>query len=429
MRILLLNQHYYPDIAATAQLATDWAEWFAERGHPVTVLCGSGKYRIPHKGHLPDANQPLPSIQLHRGVRIVRVSVPDAPVAQPAHASRADKARHLARRAAAYGQFLAKAAAKLTQLDRPDVVVALTTPPFVGALGLCAQRFHRAKLVLWVQDVYPDLLWASGLLSKEAPFTRALAALARRLYQSADALIALDEAMAARLVQAGADPAKLTVIDHVANTQELKPTPRGHSRLKHALGLRDEFVVCYSGNHGRGHDFDTVLSALSEQARTPTEPPIHWLFVGDGDEKARFLAAVPEPLRKNVHALPPQARSELSDVLAAADVGLISVKANMEGLVAPSKLYGLLAAGRPIAYIGPSRGRIPALFREMDLGVCVPPHDGPALLRGLRALQADPARWQTIAETCRRLAQTRFDKRLLLIRHEMLLRSLVQEPT
>ena len=303
MRILLLNQFYYPDIAATAQLCTDWAEDLAARGFSVTVLCGSGRYRQPHLGREPEALTPLPSDELHNGVRIVRVPVRDAPPPISASPSKREQLSRLLGRASGYGQFLTQALWTMQRLPSPDVVVALTTPPLVGALGLCASRLSAAKLVLWVQDVYPDLLLAMGLARPESTLYRALSLFARTLYRSADRIIALDEAMADRLLDAGASAAQLVTIDHFASARELTPQPRQNS-LRAELGLTDEFVVCYAGNHGRGHDFDTIIEAIRVQSSSlSVGPPIHWLFVGDGDEKARLLASVPSNMRGLVHAL------------------------------------------------------------------------------------------------------------------------------
>lgn len=415
MNILLINQHYHPDISATAQLCSDYAEGLVLLGHRVTVLCGNSPYRAPHRGRSPVPPQVFPPKQHHNGVDIVRVAVPEAlPPTEP-------EVLRLGHRAWQYGVFLARAAKQLTELQRPQVIVVLTSPPFLFALGLWAKHKLGAKLVLWVQDLYPDLLFAMKVLPGQTLLGPPLARLTAPIYQQADAVIALDQAMAERLVLAGAKPSTLTVIDHCADVQNLVPGPRGNHRLRQDLNLPDGFLVCYAGNHGRGHDFDTLLGAICAQLESPGGPPIHWLFVGEGDEKARFWQRLPPAARAFVFSLPPQARGELSGLFAAADVGLISVRAQMEGLLCPSKLYGWLAAGRPIAYIGPARGRIAGLFDEMDLGVSVRNGDGAGLLSGLRSLAQDPARWTTLSATCRTLALTRFSPKVLLSKHEQLL--------
>jgi glycosyltransferase involved in cell wall biosynthesis len=432
MRVLLINQYYHPDIAATAQLCTDWAEDLARAGVEVTVLTGTGRYRVPHHGERAAALSPLPLDEQHHGVRIVRVPVPDAPPPGSAAPSRRERVARLGQRGLGYARFGLGALRELVRLPRPDLVVALSTPPLIATLGLVAQRLRGARLVYWVQDVYPELLVAMGLLTADARPVRALGALARRLYRAADRIIALDPAMAARLVAAGAEPSRLVVIDHFADCTEITPQPLADNPLRARLGLVDAFVACYAGNHGRGHDFDTLIAALqlqaAERAADPVENrPLHWLFIGDGEQKARLLAAVPPGLRDRVHSLPPQARSELRDVLTAGDVGLVTLRAEMAGLMAPSKLYGLLAAGCPVVYVGPEAGRIPQLLAEEPVGVALRNHDAAGLLRALRELAAQPLRRTAMAQRARELAETRYDRAAITRRHLALLSELVRE--
>ncbi|MFO0577172.1 MAG: glycosyltransferase family 4 protein [Polyangia bacterium] len=433
MRVLLINQYYYPDIAATAQLCTDWAEDLARAGVEVTVLTGTGRYRVPHHGEHAAALPQLPPEERHHGVRIVRVPVPDAPPPGSASPSRRERAARLGQRGLGYARFGLGALRELVRLPRPELVVALSTPPLIATLGLVAQRLRGARLVYWVQDVYPELLTAMGLLAADARPVRLLAAMARRLYRAADRIIALDPAMAARLIAAGAEPSRVVVIDHFADCRELVPQPLAKNPLRARLGLGDAFVACYAGNHGRGHDFDTLIEALRLQAaeraagETDAGRPLHWLFVGDGEQKARLLAAVPPALRDRVHSLPPQARSELRDVLTAGDVGLVTLRAEMAGLMAPSKLYGLLAAGCPVVYVGPEAGRIPQLLAEEPVGVALRNGDAAGLLRALRELAAQPERRQAMAQRARELAETRYDRTHITRRHLALLSELARE--
>lgn len=420
MRVLLINQYYYPDIAATAQLCQDWAEDLVRLGHEVTVLAGTARYRLPHRGEQaePGAGPELPRRALHGGVRIVRV-----PVLGGGGRSAAGR---LVRRAGGYASFLGGALAALLTVERPDVVVALSTPPMVAALGLAAQRRHGAGFVYWVQDVYPELLVALGVLRPTSPVTRALAALARALYRRADRVIALDEAMAERLVAAGAPPARVRVIDHFCDTREIRPQPAAANPLRQRLGLGDQFLICYAGNHGRCHDFDTVLAALAQQAAAG-DTALHWLFVGDGEQRQRLVAGVPAALRGVVHLLPPQARAELPAVLSAGSVGLVTLKAELAGLVAPSKLYGLLSAGCPIVYVGPRRGRIPELLATEAVGVALDNGDAAGLLQALHRLRADAPARAAMAARARTLAVTRYDRSRCTAAHAALLAEVVGE--
>ena len=420
MRVLLINQYYYPDIAATAQLCTDWAEDLVALGHEVTVLAGTGRYRVPHRGAQAEKISPLPLRDIHRGVHIVRV-----PVLSSAGAGASTLARLLVR-GGGYASFFGGALLALLSAERPDVVVALSTPPMVAALGLCAQAALGARFVYWVQDVYPELLVELGVLGRSSPVTRALAALSAALYRRADRVIALDEAMAERLVTAGAARSRVRVIDHFSDTQEITPLAPAHNPLRQRLGLGEEFVVCYAGNHGECHDFDTLIAALQLQAAA-ADTTLHWLFVGDGEQRQRLVAQVPAALRAVVHFLPPQARGELRSVLTAGSVGLVTLKSELAGLVAPSKLYGLLSAGCPIVYVGPPRGRIPELLATETVGVALENGDAAGLLAALHRLRTDPPTRTAMATGARELAVRRYSRPLITAAHAALLAEVASE--
>lgn len=446
MRVLLINQYYYPDIAATAQLCQDWAEDLVRRGHEVTVLAGTGRYRQAHRGEQAEPSPRLPHKETHRGVRIVRVPVwsGDGQLAQMFEdggalaqligdqgvlarllAGGGSLARLLGR-GGGYASFLGGALGALWMpwlVTRPEVVVALSTPPMVAALGLCAQVTLGAGFVYWVQDVYPELLLALGVLKPSSPVARGLSALSKLLYRHADRVIALDQAMAARLVAAGAHPARVRVIDHFADTAALTPLgtePPERSPVRQWLGLTDEFVVCYAGNHGNCHDFETVVAALAQQAKQG-DRSLHWLFVGDGEQRQFLRSQVPAELQGVVHFLPPQARSELRAVLTAGSVGLVTLKEKLSGLVAPSKLYGLLSVGSPIVYVGPNTGRIPELLDAEELGVAIANGDAAGLLAALRRLQADPSLRAAMGARARELAASYYDRAHAAAAHAALL--------
>ncbi|MBP6742806.1 MAG: hypothetical protein KA244_08155, partial [Deltaproteobacteria bacterium] len=258
--------------------------------------------------------------------------------------------------------------------------------------------------------------------------------LSRQLYQRADCVIALDEAMAQRLSDGGVSSKQLRVIDHFCDCQQLTPQPSRQSRLRAQLGLTDEFVVCYAGNLGRGHDFDTVIAALQLQAQQgQCAPPIYWLFVGDGEQRSRLQAAVPTALQSKVLFAPPQAREYLREVLTAGDVGLVTMRAEFAGLMAPSKLYGLLAVGCPVVYVGPKSGRIPLLLATEPVGVALENGDAAGLLAALSHLQAHPQQLAAQSVRARQLAEAHYDRPRITARHAALLAEVVaaraQRPT
>jgi glycosyltransferase involved in cell wall biosynthesis len=293
MRVLLLNQYYYPDVAPTAQLAADLGAELVRRGHQVTAVASARPYSGRGFRRLLDE---------HAGVRILRI---------PATAL----GRHLrATRVLDYGSYLGGLAPALLAV-RADVVVALSTPPLLACVALLPQLLQRARIVYWAMDVYPELALALGALRAGGVAARLLAGVAQLLSQRADAIVALDEAMRARLVAAGAAPEKVEVIDNWVDGDMLRPRAGQENALRQSLGLDGRFTVSYSGNMGLGHDFETLLAAM----RLLAEDEVSWLFIGDGPRRERFESDVQRAGLRRVHFLDYRRRDKLPISMTAAD--------------------------------------------------------------------------------------------------------------
>ncbi len=389
MRVALLNQYYYPDIAATAQLCSDLGAALAARGHEVTAIASARPY------HEADGGWRAPWSR-SEGVRIVRV---------PSTAwGRSTKPG----RALDYATFLAAATAPLL-LARPEVVVALSTPPLVAALGLLPPS---SQLVYWVMDVYPEVAVRLGAIAADGAAARMLSSLSLALYRRAQAVVALDDAMAERLVEAGCEAGKIAVIDNwppsVNGVDTVSPRRPGPHVLRDRLGLEQRLVVGYSGNLGLGHDLDTVLGAM------PLVDGVDWLFIGDGPRRAQLSALD----GGRVHLLPPLPRASFADGATAMDVALVTLGAELAGLVAPSKLYAALAAGVPILYVGPDEGRTAELVRPGPdcVGVRVANGDSAALAAAVSRFGDNGWRRQ-LGVNARRVFEARFTRQAALAKH------------
>lgn len=398
MRVLMLNQYFHPDVAATAQLATDLAVDLARRGHHVTAVASARRYA---------GGATLPSAEIYENVRIVRV------------AGTAFGRRSRVLRAVDYVTFLAASLAPLLSEERPDVIIALSTPPFVAALGLLARQLRRVRLVFWVMDVYPDVAVRIGVLGDRSPATILMRALARAVLRRADDVIALDEAMRGLLTAAGADPGRTHVIDNWCDGDAILPRPIESNRLRAELGLGDCFTVSYSGNMGLGHDFETVLDAMA----LLRDDDIHWLFIGDGPQKD-FIRRQAEQrsLSRRTTFLEYRERDELPVSLTAAHASLVTMRADIAGLLVPSKAYGILAAGVPVLYVGPSVGRVAEIVRNYGVGVDVRNGDARALADGILRLKYDRGARDEMARRARSLFDARFSRSGALERHHSVLR-------
>jgi glycosyltransferase involved in cell wall biosynthesis len=390
-RVLLLNQYYWPDLAPTAQLSADLGMALAERGHQVTAVASARPYSTGSGIEL------HPLFAHHDGVRILRVP------------STALGRAHRLNRLIDYTSFLT-GALPLALAARPEIVIALSTPPLIAALGLVLRRILGARLIAWVMDLYPDVALKLGAIGEGAG-ARALRRLASQVASQADALVALDDAMRRRLIDQGAPPEKVAVIDNWADGERIRPLDAASHPLRRRMALNGVFTVSYSGNMGLGHDFETLLDAM---ARLKDES-IQFLFFGDGPRR-ESLSAGCRAGGLRAQFLPYQAREELPLTLTAADASLVTLGEGLAGLVVPSKLYGILAAGLPVLYVGPDEGRCAEVVAE-GAGVRVANGDGAGLADAIRRLAAEPGERARMGRRAREIFDGRFSRGAQLRRH------------
>ena len=380
-RILLVNQYYAPDMAATAQLLTDLGEHLAANGHRVQVLASRGRY-------MPRTGPALRGRETIGGVDILRVRA-------------SDFGRGRAwRRLADYGSFMALALARLVRARRGDTVVVLSTPPLLAVAGLAARR-RGARLIYKVEDLYPDVAVRLGVL-KSGLVARVLGGLSRRVLAAADRVVALDDGMARALAGRGARADRVHVIPNWADEHAITPKPARDSALRRSLGLADDvLVVGYSGNLGLAHHFDALVEAAATLSARGS--PVHFLFTGAGPRAPQIAEAAGR--LDNVTLLPYQPRAQLGDTLAASDVHVVSLRAEVEGLLFPSKLAGVLAAGRPVLGMVEPGGSLGQEIAEHQLGWAVG-DDADALCRALE--EARTATCDDMGVRCRAHFEARY---------------------
>jgi glycosyltransferase involved in cell wall biosynthesis len=248
-----------------------------------------------------------------------------------------------------YATFYAAAAARSATLGRFDVVLATSSPPLLATIGAALKLARRIPFVYWVQDLYPELAVEFGVMRRTALATRAFARLTRWTLRSADAVVVLGQAMGERVRDKGVDPERIHLVPNWADGAEIRPVAAEANPFRRAHGLQGKRVVLYSGNMGRGHDLATLLGAARLLGAVPD---LAFVFIGDGAKRPEVEAAARE--LPSLMLLPYQPRQRLAESLSAGDVHLVSQDACTLGLIEPSKLYGVLAAGRPVLYVGPA---------------------------------------------------------------------------
>ena len=388
-KVIFLNRYFFPDHSATSQILSDLAFALAADGREIHVIASRQSYDQPGLG--------LPAEETEGGVAIHRVSTTNF-----------GRSRLLGR-SIDYISFYLAVRRKLAALaGAGDIVVAKTDPPLLSLAVLPVVRRRRARLINWLQDIYPEVAMASGIRWLRGPLGAALSASRDRSLKAACANVVVGKRMAEHLAARQIPPQTIRLIPNFADAHEIVPVAVADNPLRKAWGLADKFVVGYSGNLGRVHEYRTVLDA-AEQLKN--EPRFMFLCIGGGQQFEPFARAARERgLDRKFVFRPYQDRAALKYSLSAADVHWISLRPEFEGLVVPSKLYGAAAAGRPIIAIAADDGELAGLVGDNRCGFTVAPGDARALAQRLTELMNDPQLCAAMGNRARAMFENSFTK-------------------
>lgn len=406
VNFILINQYYPPDVAPTGLMLESVAEELLALGHDVTILCSRGGYGGKKQGTplLDDAAADESGIA--PGIRVVRCW------------STAYGRSGFLGKLADYGSFyLGVAWGLCTARQRPDRVVALTTPPYLSVLARLFTKFTGADHTHWVMDLYPDVMSAHGLLKPDSIPYRILAALARFGFggHRCAEVITLGPDMAERVGRYLPEETPLSWIP-LWGTESTRES--GMDADEEALALRrkrgwrdEETIFMYSGNMGLGHRFGEILAAASDLARdASTSSAVRFVFFGEGKRRKEiedFIAKHPDtPVE--LHGYVP--RDELAGHLRSADVHLVSLEPAWDGTMVPSKLQGIFAAGRPVIFIGSQASSIGTWVRESGGGWVVGAGD-PQAMKSAIDQALDPGERETRATLAKTFSDHHFGKK------------------
>jgi len=387
VRIVLINQFYPPDIAPTGKYLHDFARTLKARGHEVVVLCSTSAYS---QNTTFSTDENLDGILIHRvwstgfgrGLKIGRVID--------------------------YLSFLASLSLKLLALrPRADIVVALTTPPYLGLIAQAITTLNNSMMVHWIMDVYPDVLAADRMLDEDTPVYRAMIALTR-LQMRAPLTFCLGDHMK-HCLSKYFDTAMLSSLQSVplwapAHPSSVETTTGYHEFRKRNGWSENELVFMYSGNMGSGHRFSEFLSA----ARSLGDMGPQWVFIGDGRRRKQIEVFINEEPRAKVSILPYVKPESLFESLGAADVHLISQSAEWQGVIVPSKTQCAFFIGRPVIFVGDRNNEVADWIHESGAGWIVPENDHAALLRACKEA-TDPVERDRRGKAAKAFAQTHFN--------------------
>jgi colanic acid biosynthesis glycosyl transferase WcaI len=371
MQVLLINQFFWPDTAATGQLLTDVAREIDPDVHPVTVLCGSSVY-----GGVNAASPPPVKIVQCGAVAFSRGNIG---------------------RVVSYASFFVGAAMRGVLGSRPALVVTLTTPPLVSLVGTFLKTVRGSRHFIWEMDLYPDIAVDLNVLKRRSIVTRVIGGLADISRKRADGIIALGDEMKARLIARGIPDHKILVAENWADGDEIVPGPFPDGAL----------VVHYSGTFGLAHEQHTIAQAM-RQLRDDNR--FRFVFVGGGARRAQLEAFCRTEGIGNAEFRCYASRSELGRSLAEGHVGLVTQIPGTVGAIVPSKTYGIMAAGRPMLYVGPEGATPSLVLRQHECGWRVEPGDVAGMVRLLKRLEQDRALVLEAGARARRAFEKYYDR-------------------
>jgi glycosyltransferase involved in cell wall biosynthesis len=374
MHIAFFNRSFHPDTSATGQLLTELCEGLVrDHGCRVTVVAGVPLLvtGAPASGRV--GRRQILARERHAGIEVLRAS-----------GTRFSKRRFAGRFSNYVSYFLSACYAGL-RLDRPDVIVAQTDPPIIGLAAWLAARRFNVPFVMAYKDVFPEVAVLLEDFQSDT-VNRALAAVNRFLVRKADHVLALGETMKRRLVEGkGATAARTSIIPDWADCDSIVPAPK-RNPFSEAHGLDDRFVVMHSGNLGLSQNLEAVIGA-AEHLRDLRD--LVMVFVGDGVKKPALERIALERGLDNVRFLPYQPKSELINSFATADCFVVSLREGISGYIVPSKLYGILAAGRPYVAAIERDSEAVSIAEAHRCGRVARPNDAVSLADEIRALYRD----------------------------------------
>ena len=344
-KTIFVNRYFYPDHSATSQLLSDLAFDLASRGQDIHVITGCQLYGDPLAS--------LPAEESIRGVHVHRVRT-----------SRFGRATLWGRMVDYLTFYLGATWRLLRMIRRGDIVVAKTDPPMMSVPAAWAVTLKGGVLVNWVQDLFPEVATSMDVYGVRfaAPMLKRLRNQSLRLGRSN---VVLGEIMAKRLRDEGIPSNRITIIENWADGDAIHPILKQDNPLAQEWGLGGKFVMGYSGNMGHVHEFKTMIDA-AEQLRYVDE--IAFVFIGDGIARRWLESEVVRRALTNVQFHPYQAADRLQWSLSVPDVHFVSLRPTLEGLIVPSKFYGIAAAGRPIIHIGDPDGEIARILERERCG-------------------------------------------------------------
>jgi glycosyltransferase involved in cell wall biosynthesis len=405
-RVWIVSELYYPEDTSTGYFLTRIAEELAY-DFPVHVLCSQPTYSA-------------------RGVRAPFREQRNGVNIQRCRATTLNKDNLLFRLVNLVTISLAIFVSAVFQINRRDCVIVVTNPPLLPFVVATACWLRGVPCLLCIHDVYPEVLTAVGMMQSEASWTGLIRWFTRLLYGSMKRIIVLGRDMKRVVAQKlGQTYTPIVIIPNWGDIDQIVPSQRNHNALLHELGLTNKFVVQYAGNMGRTHGLESLLESarkLSEKSK------IHFLFAGWGAKKRWLEETVQKECLHNVTILANRPRDDLHNLLNACDVAIISFVPGMAGVSVPSRMYNIMAAGKPIIAVADSDSELALVVQEEQIGWIVPPDQPDRITEAILEAQAHPDWLAKMGLRARQAAEEKYSLPLVIEAYRTLIHSLEDVP-
>jgi glycosyltransferase involved in cell wall biosynthesis len=391
LSLCIITQFFPPDYAPTGQLIDELAQFLNQQKINVEVFSGQPGYAFRFHS--------APSLECRNRVRIRRSRISQI------------WPQRIRGKAISGLLFFIRAAIHVLKAHRFHNVFLLTTAPaFLPVLGYLAHRIFNVSYVCLVYDLYPDIAIELGVISQQHLLAKFWRWMNRLVWRNAEGVIVLSSAMKQKIVEYCPEVEnKVSIIHSWADSRTIVPIHKQRNWFAWKYHLVEHFTVLYSGNMGRCHDMTTILEAI-KQLRNEA---IRFVFIGGGAQRATFIEQVQALGLTNCLFLPYQEKEVLPYSLTACNLSLVSVNAGMENLVAPSKLYSALSAGRPIAAICPKNSYINHLISEANCGATFDNGDSQGLVEFIRFLSRDAAATERLGQNGRQHLERNFSPEIV----------------
>lgn len=381
MKIIFVNRYFFPDESATSLVLTDLAFHLSGKDYDVHVITSRQIYD--------NTSIKLPANGVINQVRVHRVWT-----------TRFGRDR-LTGRLLDYLTFYTSAVIRLALLTTTnDIVVVKTDPPMLSIPAWLITRLRRARQINWLHDLFPEVAITYGVRGLQGMAGNILLKLRNFSLVHSCKNVVIGELMQQKLINEKVPANSICVIHNWSEGLPEMPVPRRRNPLVQAWGLEDKFIVAYSGNLGRGHDFRTIIAAARELREYRN---IVFLIIGGGEHFNQIMREQQAQELSNMLFKPYQPRAMLKYSLTLPHVHLVTLASGMGGLMVPSKFYGIAAAGRPILFIGDANSEIPEIITGADCGLNITLGADAELVTAILGLQENPERLDEMGRKARHI--------------------------